>query len=248
MFQRLARGAKTGAVDAEARVDAALQRQQRLHAVLRVAQQGVAELACVLLPRQFHLRQRDALLRPYFAPALVGLRRAGRRTLARRIEVLQRKTAVRAIGQRDLAHQLRRAREQPEQVADALLRVAILDRRIQPVPVAFAQPGQQRIAVAQAPEMARLGVRFGQPDGDPQILAVRGNQLFAAGSDKRPVGFLQGHHPLALVQAGIVVLARARDRVELLAESDIVAAGPDGADRLQQLVEIEHGMLPQVIV
>ena len=95
--------------------------------------------------------------------------------------------------------------------------------------------------------MARLRVRFGQPDGDPQILAVRGDQLRAAGGDKRPVGLLQRHHPLALVQAGVVVLARTGDRIELLAEGDVFAAGLDGADRLQQLIEIEHGMLPQVM-
>jgi hypothetical protein len=217
-------GAEAGAIHAEALVDAVLDPLERAGAVLAVAQQGFVEGGRAARPGGFQLRQ-------LFSAVHAG-----------DIEVAQRIGGL-AIGQRNLAQQRRDARRHPRQVADAALVAVLVRQRIQAIPPALAQAGHQQQAVGQAAQAAGLGLGFGQPHRELQVLAALFDQLGALPSHELPVGFLQFRDPGALLQRGVVGLAGAHDGVDLAGEDQVLAAGALGIHRRQQTFQVQHGAL-----
>ena len=226
-LQRVARRRKARAVPAQARVGHFFKLGQRIEAELGVGREGGAKLRRTVAPRRFHLGQLDAIDAVLVAGGAP----------ARRIEVDRRPAARVRLRQRHRAHQRRRVRQDPAQVADALLVVGAVRLRVQSqVPVLAAQAGHQAVAFAQAAQMRLPGVRFGQPCRQAQVLAALGQQRGAALQHETPVGFLQFGYPFTLVQRGIVELARLADGVEFGRKGQVDAARLVGADRQEELV------------
>ncbi|KAG1242129.1 hypothetical protein G6F68_016345 [Rhizopus microsporus] len=118
-----------------------------------------------------------------------------------------------SLRQRNFPDQLRGARQQPRQIAHALLHVAVFRHRVQPFPIVPAEPVDQQVTVAQAREAACLGPGFRQPRRDTDILAALAQHRRADARDFRPVGFFQINDPVALVELGVIVPARFADGI-----------------------------------
>src|SRR5690606_23508685 len=159
----------------------------------------------------------------------------------RGFEVAQPEMPVRTVRDRQRAQPLQRIGQQPTDVADALLEIAVLRARMDFVPVAIEQSGHGPEPQRHAGEAVDLSLCLGEPGGQAQVLGPRLQQLAAHPLRGGPVRVLDVGDPFALLEGGVVGAPGFLDGVEFGREGQVVTGRLRVGDGSQQVFQFQHG-------